>query len=242
MTCFWIAGTFSGGISTGHHHPVRDLEDRFEILDGLRLFELGDYPGLQTERGDAELHVANVLGGAHEGDGDRVHAVLHAELEVRLVLLGQRRHAHRDARQVDALVLAQHAAIDDLALHIFTGNFDHAQLNQAVGKQNPRPRLQVFRKRGKGGRDHRGSAQDIPRGDGQALPGLQLYRDPVLEPAGANLGSLQIAQDADALVLFARDFAHHLDELQLLRQRAVGEIEPGNVEAAANQFAKNGFV
>ena len=34
---------------------VGDLENAFEVLDGLRFFELGDDPGVGSERGDAVL-------------------------------------------------------------------------------------------------------------------------------------------------------------------------------------------
>ena len=42
-------------------------------------------------------------------------------------------------------------------------------------------------------------------------------------------------------LLFAGDLADHLDELELFRKRAVGEIEAGDIEAGAEQFAKDGF-
>ena len=185
---------------------------------------------------------ADVFRGAHEGDGDGVHAIVDCELQVLFVLGGQRRHAHRDAGQIDALVLAQHAAVDDLALRVLPVNGQHVQLNQSVGEQNARPRLQIFRQRGKGGGDESIGAGDIAGSNGEPLSRLKLHRDAVLQPAGADLGSLQIAQDTDRLAFFGRDLTHHLDQLELFRLGAVGEVKPGDIEAGADQFAEDRFV
>ena len=38
-----------------------------------------------------------------------------------------------------------------------------------------------------------------------------------------------------------RDLAHHFDQLELFRMGAVGEVEPGHIEAGADQFAENRF-
>ena len=61
-----------------------------------------------------------------------MHILRREEDEVFLVLLGQCRYFHRNARQVNALVLAQHAAVDDLAHHVKAIHFRHAQLDQTV--------------------------------------------------------------------------------------------------------------
>ena len=82
---------------------------------------------------------------------------------------------------------------------------------------------------------------NIARGNGQPLARLELHRDAVLQPAGADLRSLQIAQDANRLAFFARDLAHHFDQLELFRMGAVGKIEPGHIEPGAHQLAENRF-
>ena len=91
------------------------------MLDGLGLFKLGDDPGFAAVSGDAVAHQADVFGGADEGNGDGVDAVLEGELEVLGIFFGQRGNAHRNAGQIDALVFAQHAAVDDFADHVAAG-------------------------------------------------------------------------------------------------------------------------
>ena len=71
---------------------------------------------------------------------------------------------------------------------------------------------------------------------------LELHRDAVLQPAGADLRSLQIAQNANRLAFFARDLAHHFDQLELLRMGAVGEVQPGDIEPGADSSRKTASV
>ncbi len=137
--------------------------------NGLGLFQLGDDPGFAAQGGNAIAHQANVFRGADKGDGDGVHAVLEREFQVLGVLFGQRGNAHRDAGQVDALVFAQHAAVDDLADHIVAEHFVNAQLDQAVGEQNARALLDVFRQGLEGGADQGSGSRNFARGDGEPL-------------------------------------------------------------------------
>ena len=70
---------FDAEIAARDHDAVGDFEDAVEMLDGLGLFELGDDPGVGLEGGEAVLDVANVVGGADEGDGDGVDALADGE-------------------------------------------------------------------------------------------------------------------------------------------------------------------
>ena len=70
---------FDAEVAAGDHDAVGDFEDGVEVLDGLGLFELGDDPGVGVEGGEAVLDVADVVGGADEGDGDGVDALADGE-------------------------------------------------------------------------------------------------------------------------------------------------------------------
>ncbi len=65
------------------------------------------------------LTVRDVGGGADEGKGDDVHAMLEAEFEILAVFFRERRDGERNAGKIDAFVLAEHAAVDDIAEHVF---------------------------------------------------------------------------------------------------------------------------
>ena len=84
-----------------------------------------------------------------------------------------------------------------------------------------------------------GGAFDLARGDGEALAGDEQDGLVVYEVAGADLGALQVGEDADGLALFAATCAHHADELGLLRVGAVREVEAGDVEAGADELAED---
>jgi hypothetical protein len=61
-----MAGTFSGGISTPrfsarHRDPIRSFENAFQVLNGLRLFQLGDASCAATARLSAALRGSHVV-------------------------------------------------------------------------------------------------------------------------------------------------------------------------------------
>jgi hypothetical protein len=95
---------------------------------------------------------------------------------------------------------------------------------------------------GEGGGNDGGGAEDVARGNGEALAGFELNGDAVLESTGADLGTLEVAHNTDVLVFVAGDLADHFDELEFFGLGAVGEIQAGDVEACAEQLAEGGFV
>ena len=195
---------FDAEIAASDHDGVGDFEDAVEVFDGLGLFELGDDPGVGLEGGEAVLDVADVGGGADEGDGDDVDALADGEDEVFFVLLGERGDVDGDAGEVDALVFAEHAAVDDLAGDV--GAFDglDAQLDEAVGEEDAGAGFEILGEGLEGGADEGGGAFDLARGDGEALAGDELDGLVTFELAGADLGALQVGEDADGLALLLR--------------------------------------
>src|SRR5579862_6094668 len=56
----------------------------------------------------------------------------------------------------------------------------------------------------------------------------------------ADLGSLEIAENAQRLALLAANPADHLDQGEFLFVRAVGEIQPNDIDSRAHQVAEDG--
>ena len=204
-------------------------------------FQLGDDPGVEAERGHAVAHQAHVFGRAYKGDGDGVNAVLERELEIFCIFFRERRRAHQDAGKIDALVLAEHAAVDDIAGHVLAVHFVDAQLDEPIGEQNARALLHVFSKGLEGGAHQRRRAQHLARRDDEPVAGFEQHGLMILEQPGANLGPLQIAQDAQRLALFLAQLADLLDDSGLAFVAAVGEVEPDHVNAGADQVANHGL-
>ena len=81
---------FDAEIAAGDHDSVSDFEDFFQMIDGLRLFELGDDWDIAAVRGDDALYLGDVGGGAHEGKRNRVDAMVEAELKIFAVFFRER--------------------------------------------------------------------------------------------------------------------------------------------------------
>ena len=187
--CFWMAGHlfgrhFDAEVAARDHDAIGDFEDGVEMLDGLGFLELGDDPGVGFEGGETGLDVADVVGGADEGDGDGVAALGDGELEIDLVFFGERGDVDGDAGEVDALLFAEQAAVDDFADDVFALDLDDVQLDESVGEQDAGAGLEVFSKRGEDGADALGGALDVVRGDGDVATGDELNGDAIFEAAG----------------------------------------------------------
>jgi hypothetical protein len=114
------------------------------VFDGLGLLELGDDPGFAAVGGDAVADEANVFRGADEGDGDGVNTVLEGEFEVLRIFFSERGNADGNAGEIDALVFAEQAAVDDFADYIVAVDLVNAEFEQAVGEQDAGALFNVF--------------------------------------------------------------------------------------------------
>ena len=87
-------------------------------------------------RGDNLLDHADVGGGADEGKRDGIDAVIEAEFEILAIFFRERGNRESDAGKIDAFVLAEHAAVDDVAEHVFAAGAAHAQFDQTITEQD----------------------------------------------------------------------------------------------------------
>ena len=167
--------------------------------------------------------------------------MLDAEGQVFFVLFRERGHAEHAAGQIDALMLAKHAAIDDFAFHVVAADGQHAQLDQPVAQQDPGAGFYVLRQRLERGGEQIRRACDVTRRDHQLGAGLQRHRRAVFQAPGADLGALQVLEDADGAILFTRHPAQQLDSFGMFSVSAVGKVQPGHVHAGAQQVAQHYF-
>ena len=104
--------------------------------------------------------------------------------------------ANENAGEIDALAFAQHAAVNDIADNFCSRDLVDAQLDESVGEQDARALFNVFRQGFERSADERGGAQHVARRDCEPVTGLQEHRLMIFEQRGANLGPLQITQNA----------------------------------------------
>ena len=200
-----------------------------EVLDRLGLFHLHHDPG--AAGGDA-LGLGDVLGALHEGQADVFDAERQDEVEVGAVLGGQGRDRQGDVGDVDALAVGQRAADDDFGLEVVGAGAGDAQAELAVVEQQGGADL--------GGGDdflvRQVDAADVARGgvevEPEGLAGLQLHAAG-LELADAQLGALDVGEDADGAADAAFDLADHADARGVVFVGAVGEVEAEDVGAGA---------
>src|SRR5579872_2902337 len=129
---------FHAKVAAGDHDSVGRFKNFLQMIDGLRLLEFGDDGNVAAMLGDDLLYGANVGSGTDERQGDRVNAMGEAEFEILAVFVGERRDGESDAGKIDAFVLAQHAAVENVAEHVFAAHTAHAQFNEAVAEQDTR--------------------------------------------------------------------------------------------------------
>ncbi len=114
-------------VAASDHYAVGNGQNLIQIVDGLRLFQLGDDRRVAARSGDDLFNRPDIGGRANKGDGNHVHAYCEPEGEVFLVLGGERWHAEHRAGQIDALMLAEQSAIHHLAQHIIPLDLQHLE-------------------------------------------------------------------------------------------------------------------
>ena len=178
----------------------------------------------------------HVAGLPHEGGGNKIEVLLHGELDVGAVLVGEGRQADVDAGDVDALVGGQLAAVFHGAVNAALLNFVHPQGHQAVVNENFLAgghllvEIRVCNGHlpliagGVGGRQ--GELVPLVELNGLGLEGF----DPDFGPLGVQNGGHRTAH--------AVPYGFQaVQRSQMGLVGAVGKIEPGRVHTGADQGA-----
>ena len=124
-------------VATRNHDTVGYLQNSFETLDGLWLFQLGDDGHGFSEFAHQSFCFADVIGGANEGQRNRIHSLLQTEFEIPLVFVGEHGDCYRRSRQIDPLMLSDGAPVQHFAFHVPGANRAHSEFNSSVGQKHP---------------------------------------------------------------------------------------------------------
>ena len=223
---------FHAQVAARHHHRIGFLDDTLQAVDRRRLLQLGDDPGPSV---DDALDLDHVFGTLDEGQRHPVDTQLKAEAQVGVVLLGQRRKRQHHARHVHALAIGDGTAGDDARLGKIRAAGLDAQAHLAVVDQEigahfqRREDLAVRQRRAAG--VARGRQVEV---EAEAVAFLERHRA-VGEGAEAELGPLQVHQDADRAAEFALDLADDLVVALVIGVRAVAEVEAEDVGSGFEQ-------
>ena len=241
-----MTGTFSGShfdaeIAASDHDSVGSFENFFEMVDGLRLFEFGDDGQVAVVGGDDLFDHADVGGGADERKRDGVDAVGEAEFQVFAIFFGEGGNRQGDARKIDAFVLAEQAAVDNVAEHVFAADGAHTHFDQAVTEEDASAGREFAGQVGERGADARGCAQCLLRRNSHDRAGLQHHGLVAIERSGADFRALQVLENADGAAFALGGAAQALDVAGVVFVSAVREVEASDVHAAAEQVAHDGL-
>ena len=222
-----------GHIATCDHDAVERLDDLLEVLEGLRLLDLGD------DRDTAAFLVHDLMGAidvggeAHEGHGNDVGAGADGPAQILFVLLGQSRQRHGDARKVDALVAGDRSGNDNLGVHVVAFDLGDLEADLAVVDEDRIACMAVARETLEGGGGDVLVAFDVISGDDELLAfgqlDLVLAVGVLLEPTAADLRTLQVNQGCDVAASGLGGGTEVVVDLEVVFRSAVGAVQTSDV-------------
>ena len=231
-------------VAAGDHDAVGLLQDVIEVVDGHGAFDLREDVDVLAAVLIAQLadlaHAGRV---ADEGRRDEIDALFQAEQDVLAVLLGDGGQRQLGVRDVHALLLAQLAAVLDIAGYVLARDALDREPDQAVVDQDRASHMDLARKLEVIQIEMLGVALQVLRGlgrshrDGRA--GLERHLGMTLQKARADLGPLGVEQDAHRDAELAGDALDALHARTLLLVAAVREIETGDVHARLDHLAED---
>jgi len=221
------------------HHGIGRGQDPVEVLQSLRLLQLGDDRHALPRRPNRPDQPPDVLGRPDEGKRHVVDAEAESELQVVPVLPRQGRQRYFPVGQVDPLPVCHLPPLLDTAPHLTPGNRSDGEPHGPVLEEDPVPGTDV------GGQPlvidaaDRLVAADVPGGQGEVGPLLQ-NDAPLPEAAQPDLGPLQVLQDRHVSPLPPGFLPHDLDGAGVRFMFAVREIEPRDGHPVPDQLRDDG--
>ena len=222
---------FDPEVAARHHHGVGGGDDFLDAVERGGFLHLDEH---MRPAADQAARLRDVLRALHEGKRDPLHAEPEREAQVRAVLFGERRDRQHDARQVDALAVAEAPALHHLRLQRRIGLGQHLQPQPSVVEQHVvaradgREDLRV-RHRGAGGRA--GPAAAVQH----EAPARLQFDAPALEGADPELRALHVGHDAYRAQGVALQLAQDAVAPRMVLRPAVAEIEAEHIDPGLEQ-------
>ena len=224
-------GDFHAEIAAGDHDALRLVDDLFEVVDARAVLDLGDEVDVfAADRIDEVSHVDQVLRFGDERAGNEFDALLHAEGDVLLVLLGEVFHVQVFVGEEHGFVVGSFAADEHFRDDVRLFDFDDFEHDEAVVQEDLVADIHLLADALVGHRDPRLVAHDLFRREGERRALFQ--RDfLVAEGADAEFRSFGVKHDGQGDLARFPNVLDDLDFLGVIFVRAVGEIQPRHVHA-----------
>ena len=196
-------GNFFGGhlnsqVAPSHHHPVAEGQDVVDLIDGLKLFDLGHHGGFVAMAADQFADLAHVRGVAHKAEGHPINPLLQPKGQINAVFLGEGTDRELHIREIDPLVVREHSTNGDAAEQGLLGLVDAVDhhLHPTVIQQDATAWHHLIGQACVGDGGNLLIAGHIPRCEGELIALGQGDR-PIGKAAQTNFGTLQVLKDAE---------------------------------------------
>ena len=180
------------------------------------------------------MDVLDVLGGTHEGQGDEVGILLDTPAQILLVLLGQGGDGDGDARQVQALVVRNHAGNLDAGNDVGIGDLDDADRDVTVVDQQAVAGSAVAGQALESRTDEFLSAGNVAGRDGEGVTDLQ-FLGAVLEGLQTDLGALEVDEYRDRAAGRRRRLSHARNDGLVFLSLSMRPVDTRDIHAGVHQ-------
>ncbi len=225
-------------VAAGDHQAVRLGDDLVDLIDRLRLLDLGDDADVTLPALQPLAKLPNVGRASNERQRQVIEVVLDRPVDARPVTVGDARQPELRVRQVHALARLDDApgsAAEPDAVRLLAGA-DEAE--QPVLDEDAVAHFDVVDQALVRDADHAVSAQDVVALDDQLVANGDRHAARVVgfvDVADANLGAAQVTQDGDAAIELVGFLANLGEHLAVSVQLAVAEVEPADINAGRQQ-------
>ncbi len=180
----------------------------------------------------------NVRTFTDKGRRNKVNALFATEDQVLFVFFSQRRQSNRNARQVNAFVLAQIAVVQHLTNDFIAFDGGHFHTDQTIVNQDGVANAQVAGKAFIGdGNDFIITDHGFVGGKSKGLARFQRNVVTAFQFNGADFWSFSIKQNSGFFTSFAHHVAQILDTLTVFCIIAMREVQTHHVHARVQHFA-----
>ena len=210
------------------------------IVAGL-VFDLSDQiHALAADLGKIVVHVDQVLLAGNEGAGNKVHAVLDAERDIRLILIRQVLLLHDLAGEAHALAVGKLAAANHAAMNILALDLLYAEGQKAVIEQNGITGNKLMHKLCIADRHDAFVSLHLVCRKGKALT-LDQGHATVFKGLDTVLGTLGVQHDGNGHIQLGSYLLDAVNSFLMILVGIMGKIQSGYVHARLAKSAQGIF-
>ena len=180
------------------------------------------------------MDILDVLGRTHEGQRDEVGILLDTPAQVLLVLLRQGGNRDGDARQVQTLVVRNHAGNLDAGNDVGLGDLDDADRDITVVDQQAVTGSAVTGQALESRTDEFLGAGNVAGGNGEGVTDLEFLRA-ILERLQANLGPLEVDENRDRAAGRRGRLPHARNDGLVLLSLSMRPVDTRDIHAGVHQ-------